>query len=299
MCYPLLHAATPFACAGPDRYVGGMFGSPSYDISQERADDISFEEQLEGMQAVIEAGKVRCLGVCTLSDKHSPHHPPTPPTHLPFARFLSGSPSHSHSPQTHSPTTSRIPQVRYIGVSNETSYGVSSCIHAAERAGLPRIQTIQNVYHLMARVNYEVCSLTGPGFVWRGWVWGGGYGGVGWRSWGGAAAGRGPDVGPDVSKRVPSGMHQLRGAWWVPFGYGFGCKVCSLGVDRALVQVLPLHPSLCALLFADCPPLSLTASSLCRRTWQRRATGTTCHCSPTRPWQVRLCMCAACVQLSS
>lgn len=35
-------------------------------------------------------------------------------------------------------------QVRYIGVSNETSYGVSEFIHAAKSAGLPRIQTIQN-----------------------------------------------------------------------------------------------------------------------------------------------------------
>lgn len=35
-------------------------------------------------------------------------------------------------------------QVRYIGVSNETSYGVSEFMHAAKSAGLPRIQTIQN-----------------------------------------------------------------------------------------------------------------------------------------------------------
>lgn len=37
-----------------------------------------------------------------------------------------------------------LTQVRYIGVSNETSYGVSEFIHAAKSAGLPRIQTIQN-----------------------------------------------------------------------------------------------------------------------------------------------------------
>jgi hypothetical protein len=35
-------------------------------------------------------------------------------------------------------------QVRYVGVSNETSYGVAEFIHAAKTAGLPRIQTIQN-----------------------------------------------------------------------------------------------------------------------------------------------------------
>jgi len=36
------------------------------------------------------------------------------------------------------------PQVRYVGVSNETSYGVCEFVHAAKAAGLPRIQTIQN-----------------------------------------------------------------------------------------------------------------------------------------------------------
>jgi hypothetical protein len=46
-------------------------------------------------------------------------------------------------------------QVRYVGVSNETSYGVSEFVHAAKAAGLPRIQTIQNVYHLLQRGSYE------------------------------------------------------------------------------------------------------------------------------------------------
>eukprot|EP00879_Flechtneria_rotunda_P028673 GHRR01030881.1.p1 GENE.GHRR01030881.1~~GHRR01030881.1.p1 ORF type:complete len:299 (+),score=67.86 GHRR01030881.1:161-1057(+) len=46
-------------------------------------------------------------------------------------------------------------KVRYIGVSNETSYGVCEFINAAERAGLPRIQTIQNCYHLLQRSNFE------------------------------------------------------------------------------------------------------------------------------------------------
>jgi hypothetical protein len=46
-------------------------------------------------------------------------------------------------------------QVRYVGVSNETSYGVSEFVHAAKSAGLPRIQTIQNVYHLIQRGSYE------------------------------------------------------------------------------------------------------------------------------------------------
>lgn len=37
-----------------------------------------------------------------------------------------------------------VSQVRYIGVSNETSYGVCEFVHAAKTAGLPRLQTIQN-----------------------------------------------------------------------------------------------------------------------------------------------------------
>jgi aryl-alcohol dehydrogenase-like predicted oxidoreductase len=48
-------------------------------------------------------------------------------------------------------------KVRYVGVSNETSYGVTEFMRATERAGgaLPRVQTIQNVYHLMQRSTYE------------------------------------------------------------------------------------------------------------------------------------------------
>lgn len=77
----------------PDRYVP-LFGSEPYDIAQERPDDIPFEEQLEGLQAVIKAGKVR-----------------------------------------------------YVGVSNETSYGVSEMVHIAKaNPGLPKIVSIQNCY---------------------------------------------------------------------------------------------------------------------------------------------------------
>jgi aryl-alcohol dehydrogenase-like predicted oxidoreductase len=43
-------------------------------------------------------------------------------------------------------------KVRAIGVSNETPYGVCEFIHAAERAGLPRIATVQNAYCLVNRV---------------------------------------------------------------------------------------------------------------------------------------------------
>ncbi|KXZ41733.1 hypothetical protein GPECTOR_301g817 [Gonium pectorale] len=46
-------------------------------------------------------------------------------------------------------------KVRYIGVSNETSYGVSEFSRLAASAGLPKIQTIQNAYSLLVRVPFE------------------------------------------------------------------------------------------------------------------------------------------------
>lgn len=85
----------------PDRYVP-LFGAKSYDVSMERPDDIPFEEQLRALQKVVDAGKVR-----------------------------------------------------YVGVSNETSYGVMRFCQLAESAGLPRIQTIQNSYSLMTRSLFE------------------------------------------------------------------------------------------------------------------------------------------------
>lgn len=42
-------------------------------------------------------------------------------------------------------------KVRYIGVSNETPWGVCQFVHAAERLGLPKIVSIQNAYHLLNR----------------------------------------------------------------------------------------------------------------------------------------------------
>lgn len=41
----------------PDRYVP-LFGAPAYDVANERKDDISFEEQLKGLEKVVKAGKV-------------------------------------------------------------------------------------------------------------------------------------------------------------------------------------------------------------------------------------------------
>lgn len=43
-------------------------------------------------------------------------------------------------------------KVRYIGVSNETPWGVSEFIRVAERHGLPRVVTVQNAYALTNRV---------------------------------------------------------------------------------------------------------------------------------------------------
>ncbi len=45
----------------------------------------------------------------------------------------------------------RAGKVRAVGVSNETPYGVCEFIHQAERAGLPRIATVQNPYALTSR----------------------------------------------------------------------------------------------------------------------------------------------------
>lgn len=47
-------------------------------------------------------------------------------------------------------------KVRYIGVSNETSYGVMEFVHAAKVEGLPKIVSIQNSYSLIVRCAFEV-----------------------------------------------------------------------------------------------------------------------------------------------
>ncbi|KAJ9182284.1 hypothetical protein P3X46_006299 [Hevea brasiliensis] len=46
-------------------------------------------------------------------------------------------------------------KVRYIGVSNETSYGVMEFVHAAKIEGLPKIVSIQNNYSLLVRCLFE------------------------------------------------------------------------------------------------------------------------------------------------
>ncbi len=46
-------------------------------------------------------------------------------------------------------------KIRYIGLSNETPWGVMQFLHYAEQAGLPRIVSVQNPYSLLNR-SYEV-----------------------------------------------------------------------------------------------------------------------------------------------
>lgn len=43
-------------------------------------------------------------------------------------------------------------KIRYLGVSNETPWGLSEFLHAARQAGLPRVVSIQNAYNLLNRV---------------------------------------------------------------------------------------------------------------------------------------------------
>jgi len=80
----------------PDRYVP-MFGSTSYDVTQER-DSTPIAAQLAALAELVQAGKVR-----------------------------------------------------YIGLSNETPWGVSEFVRLAEQQGLPKIVSVQNAYHLLNR----------------------------------------------------------------------------------------------------------------------------------------------------
>ena len=46
-------------------------------------------------------------------------------------------------------------KIRYIGLSNETPWGLSSFLKASEEFNLPKIVSVQNVYNLLSRV-YEI-----------------------------------------------------------------------------------------------------------------------------------------------
>ncbi|MDR2196072.1 MAG: aldo/keto reductase [Gallionellaceae bacterium] len=80
----------------PDRYVP-MFGNTNYDIAQER-DSVPIAEQLQAFAELVQAGKVR-----------------------------------------------------YLGLSNETPWGISEFVRCAEALNLPKIVSIQNAYNLLNR----------------------------------------------------------------------------------------------------------------------------------------------------
>ncbi len=60
-------------------------------------------------------------------------------------------------------------KVRYIGVSNETPWGVTEFVRCAEALGLPKIVSVQNAYHLMNRTFEsglaEVCRRANVGLL--------------------------------------------------------------------------------------------------------------------------------------
>lgn len=63
----------------------------------------------------------------------------------------------------------RAGKVRYLGLSNETPWGVTEFVRCAEELGLPRIVSIQNACHLMNRTFEsglaEVCRHAGVGLL--------------------------------------------------------------------------------------------------------------------------------------
>jgi aryl-alcohol dehydrogenase-like predicted oxidoreductase len=98
----------------PDRYVP-MFGGTSYDAAEEH-EATPIVEQLEALGELVQAGKVR-----------------------------------------------------YIGLSNETPWGVAEFVRLADTMRLPRVVSIQNAYHLMNRTFEsglaEVCRHTRVGLL--------------------------------------------------------------------------------------------------------------------------------------
>jgi len=87
----------------PDRYVGGLFGSPDFSPSK-MWESVPFEEQLSALKEVVDAGKVR-----------------------------------------------------YIGVSNETPYGLCTMVELGRREPdiYAKIVSIQNSYSLAVRKDFE------------------------------------------------------------------------------------------------------------------------------------------------
>ncbi|MBR8827753.1 MAG: NADP(H)-dependent aldo-keto reductase [Gomphosphaeria aponina SAG 52.96 = DSM 107014] len=98
----------------PDRYVP-LFGAPDYDPSQRR-ETVPIAEQLEVFADLIQAGKIR-----------------------------------------------------YLGLSNETAWGVCEFCHLAEKLGLPKIVSIQNAFNLTNRIFHinlaEACHFHNVGLL--------------------------------------------------------------------------------------------------------------------------------------
>lgn len=98
----------------PDRYVP-LFGQPDYDPQQER-DTVPIAEQLEVFANLIQAGKIR-----------------------------------------------------YLGISNETAWGVCEFCHIAEQFNLPKIVSIQNPFSLFNRTFHinlaEACRFNNVGLL--------------------------------------------------------------------------------------------------------------------------------------
>lgn len=55
----------------------------------------------------------------------------------------------------HLNTHVRAGRIRYIGVSNESAYGIMRFIAESDKAGLPRVQSVQNCYNLVSRTFEE------------------------------------------------------------------------------------------------------------------------------------------------
>ena len=155
----LLHTAiiapwpflSPTSCTPSLSSYVPLFGEAGYDPAKER-EAIAFEEQLDALRSLVEAGKVigrllhscacalfvKCYGgSCFVADRACS-------TTSDFRFFL-----------THCDAFFLI-QVRHIGLSNETPYGVMKFTELAEREGYPKVISLQNSYSLLVRSDYEV-----------------------------------------------------------------------------------------------------------------------------------------------
>lgn len=119
----------------PSRYVP-LFGAPAYDLAMAEAQPgVPLEETVSRVVCIHASSTHAYLFFCLLT---SPNPRPLPQTQLEALDTLVKS-----------------GKVRHIGVSNETSYGVSEFTRLARTKGLPKIVSIQNSYSLLVRVPFE------------------------------------------------------------------------------------------------------------------------------------------------